>query len=250
MATTDPGPVPVAAASIVFLDVDGTMVAYDHAQRAGVAAFLDEHRDTFDVTIDEFLPRWQAVADRHVRRYLDGEITWAQQRCFRLQDLFADAGVELSDERASALYETYLHHHRAAWRLFDDVLGCLGELEHVAALRLGVISNGDGRQQRRKLRALGVVDRFSPVVISGEVGPAKPDRRIFAEACRLAGLPPSRCAYVGDRLDHDARAARAAGLQGIWLDRTGQDEPQPADVPTIHTLADLPALIRPWLAGA
>jgi putative hydrolase of the HAD superfamily len=50
-------------------------------------------------------------------------------------------------------------------------------------------------------------------------------------------LDPSRVAYVGDRLTTDAAAATAAGLYGIWLNRTA--DPTPTHLPTIHTLADL-----------
>ncbi|WP_084693153.1 HAD family hydrolase [Actinomadura atramentaria] len=65
---------------------------------------------------------------------------------------------------------------------------------------------------------------------------------MFAAACAALGLPPRRVAYVGDRLDTDARGALRAGLHGVWLDRSGAGPD--AGVPRITTLADLPDLIR------
>ncbi|MDF2808213.1 MAG: haloacid dehalogenase, partial [Cellulosimicrobium sp.] len=81
----------------------------------------------------------------------------------------------------------------------------------------------------------------------------KPDPRVFAEACARLGTDPARTAYVGDELDVDARAARAAGLVGVWLDRPGtrRGGPHPEDpesarasgVHVVHALADLPTTL-------
>jgi putative hydrolase of the HAD superfamily len=52
---------------------------------------------------------------------------------------------------------------------------------------------------------------------------------------------PSRAAvYVGDQLVADALAATAAGLRGIWLNRTGKAVP--SGVEAIDNLTDLPSL--------
>ena len=68
---------------------------------------------------------------------------------------------------------------------------------------------------------------------------AKPGRDFYLAACRLTGLPPHECVYVGDRLDSDARGSRTAGMRGIWLDRWRCEAP--ADVEVIHSLTELPA---------
>ena len=112
--------------------------------------------------------------------------------------------------------------------------------EH-AHLRLGVITNGFADQQRLKLQHVGLAGLLQHTTVSGEAGAAKPDPRIFQIACDELRLPPSRVAYVGDRLDIDAVVAIAAGLSGIWLDRdnTGTEAP----VPRIRTLTELVPLI-------
>jgi putative hydrolase of the HAD superfamily len=81
------------------------------------------------------------------------------------------------------------------------------------------------------------------------LGVGKPDPRVFAEACRRLGTAPGRTAYVGDELDVDARAATAAGLLGIWLDRPGiglkgtaRLEPVPGEI-VIRSLDALPDVL-------
>ncbi|GAA2448406.1 hypothetical protein GCM10010191_77320 [Actinomadura vinacea] len=121
-------------------------------------------------------------------------------------------------------------------------------LEALAApprpLVTGIITNGNGDQQRAKIAGVGLTGRFPHVVISEEAGSAKPAAEIFRLACRTAGVPPERTAYVGDRLATDARGAQAAGLRGIWLDRAGTAPADDPGVPRITTLADLPPLLR------
>jgi HAD superfamily hydrolase (TIGR01509 family) len=128
----------------------------------------------------------------------------------------------------------------SAAALFPDVLPALDALRHVP---LCIISNGEETQQRGKLRATGILERFSIVVVSSEVGAAKPSAGIFAAACRRAGQGPSGCLHLGDSPTHDALAGAAAGLRGVWLARDPSVVPDPR-VPTIRSLADLPPLVR------
>ena len=85
-----------------------------------------------------------------------------------------------------------------------------------------MITNGELDFQLAKLERLGILDRFAHVVASGDVGVTKPDARIFEEAVARfeSDAPVSGAAYVGDRLVTDAIGAAAAGLVGVWLNRT------------------------------
>jgi putative hydrolase of the HAD superfamily len=137
-----------------------------------------------------------------------------------------------------------LRHYRAQWRAFDDVLPALDALAAAhPQLVLGVVTNGEGDPQRKKLEACGVAERFAHVIASSEAGVAKPDAAIFALACERLGVERGQTAHVGDRLDVDAHGAAAAGLRGVWLDRPGAVKhamPEPAlEVTTISTLHEL-----------
>ena len=122
----------------------------------------------------------------------------------------------LSDETADRVFDVYLTSYEAGWSLFPDVEPCLGQLSRH---RLGVVSNGQSRQQRSKLERMGISERFDHVVISEDCGFAKPSPEIFLRACALFDEQPQRVLYVGDMYDLDAAAARQAGLAGVWLDR-------------------------------
>lgn len=107
-------------------------------------------------------------------------------------------------------------------------------------LRLGVISNADGRMEA-VLEEVGLRPFFEFVVDSERVGVEKPDPRIFREGCRLLDLPPEACLYVGDLYPVDYVGATGAGLQAVLLDPLGVHADR---APTIPDLQALPAYVR------
>lgn len=132
-------------------------------------------------------------------------------------------------------------HFEAAWSLFPDAVPVLDLLAD--GYRHAVLSNSSLHNQDRKLRVLGVRDRFEAVVCAAELGVSKPAPEAFHAACEALALPPEEVAYVGDQPDIDAQGAAAAGLTGIWLDRTGRGG-RP-ELTRITGLAQLPGLLRP-----
>src|SRR5262249_41872464 len=124
-----------------------------------------------------------------------------------------------------------------------DALPCLRALRGLG-MRLAAITNAAGEHQRAKLLALGLEGAFDVLLISGELGVAKPHCAIFRMACRFLGVRPSQAVHVGDRLHTDAQGAGDAGLHGVWLDRSGCGTlPQEAGLSVIERLAELPALV-------
>ncbi len=113
------------------------------------------------------------------------------------------------------LYERFAQ--PAAWRVFDDVLPTLEALA-ARGIKLGVISNWDERL-RELLRRLRLHDCFEAIVISCEVGSAKPASAIFEYAASRLGLPAASIVHVGDSLEMDVQGAEAAGFHGVQIHR-------------------------------
>ncbi len=228
---------------MIFFDIDDTLLDDRRAQDEAARAFRREFAHLIPYSEDEFPALWDALSARHYRDFTTGAISFSEQRRRRIREVFGQP--ELAGAEADARFARYLAHHEANWSLFADALPCLAAL---AERRLGVITNGDPAQQRRKLAQTNIVSLFSLVVVSGDIGKPKPQPEIFLHACRLANVQPQECTYVGDNVDFDARGSRAVGMQGIWLNRWGAS----ADIeaPIISTLADLPGLLQRMKAGA
>jgi putative hydrolase of the HAD superfamily len=104
-----------------------------------------------------------------------------------------------------------------AWRVFEDVVPTLDALA-ARGLKLAVISNWDERL-RPLLAQLKLAGYFEVIVVSREVGAAKPARAIFQYAIRKLGLPSEDILHVGDSHSMDVLGARTAGLCALWLVR-------------------------------
>ena len=82
---------------------------------------------------------------------------------------------------------------------------------------LGAVTNGVSALQNMKLDTAGIRSLFDVVVVSGDIGIYKPDRRIFDEAARRAGVQNSECLFVGDHPVNDVQGALGAGMNVIRM---------------------------------
>lgn len=87
-------------------------------------------------------------------------------------------------------------------------------------INVGLISNWDCGC-RKLLSDLGLADKLDPIVVSSEVGCAKPDRRIFELALQKAGVDARRCLYVGDNYYDDVVGASGVGMRTILINSPG-----------------------------
>ena len=117
-----------------------------------------------------------------------------------------------------------------AHRLFDDVRDLYTSAKR-SRVPLALITNGASDTQRDKIRVLGMEQWFDVVVISGEVGIAKPDASVFDLALNQLVVERENVWHVGDSLTTDVAGAKAAGLTAVWINRSGrvrsESEPEP-----------------------
>lgn len=152
------------------------------------------------------------------------------------------AGLSEAAGRQVALATEREHRARQGglWNRVDpEAAAVLGVLA-ARGIRLGVVSNADGRVEDQ-LRLFGLRERLDVVVDSHRAGVAKPDPRIFRLALAQMGLAPDQAVYVGDIMDVDLAGAAGAGLRGILYDRWSVWAD--ADVPRLTRLGQLPGMV-------
>ncbi|HTL88567.1 MAG TPA: HAD family hydrolase [Leptolyngbya sp.] len=135
------------------------------------------------------------------------------------QQTFDRAGVlDQFGDFSSFFSDLYVYFETAKpWVLYADTIPTLEKL-HRLNIPMGILSNFDSRLYK-VLRALNLADFFASVTISTEVGVAKPDPKIFAIALAKHQCEAKNAWHIGDSLQEDYEAAKAAGLRGVLLDR-------------------------------
>lgn len=132
-------------------------------------------------------------------------------------------GVDPAHEHAARIREAYGRRLVDLVRPFPEAIEVLTALRD--RVRLGIVSNGPEALQRAKFERCGLNGLIDVVVFSGAFGVDKPDARIFAHACALAGVPVEAAAHVGDSVLADIAGARAAGMRTIWRRPPHREEP-------------------------
>jgi 2-haloacid dehalogenase len=217
------------------LDADNTLLDYNRAERE---AFLE--------TVAPALPgvppqaaheAYGRINAEHWARFERQAITAEQLKLERFQALLDFFGLRANPAGLSAAYLSALSGKAFFLPHAREVLE---ELSRRATLCL--ITNGLTTVQRGRIRTSGMGRFFSAILISEELGIAKPDPRFFHQAAEAAGLPCSELLCVGDNPSADIGGARAAGIEGCWYNPGGAAWPGPGDPPE-RTIADLRELL-------
>jgi putative hydrolase of the HAD superfamily len=131
-----------------------------------------------------------------------------------------------------------------------------GALELLVSLRargykLAMITNGMAETHRDKIALLRLEDAFDEIFIADEVGMVKPDVRLFRLAAERLGIPPERCAMVGDRYDRDIAGAHDAGMLTIWMNVRNERVPPGGREPdaVVTDIAHVGAALEALAAG-
>lgn len=125
-----------------------------------------------------------------------------------------------------------------------------GAIETVSWLRdrgcrLALLTNGDGRAQRSKIDRFGLAPMFDHILIEGELGYGKPDRRVYEAALTKLEVAPHEAWMVGDNLEWDVAAPESLGIRGIWIDTHGRGLPHHATVRPWRILRRLAEIALP-----
>jgi len=95
---------------------------------------------------------------------------------------------------------------------------------------LGLITNGEAEYQRQKVERFNLVRYFDVILIEGELGFGKPDKKIYITAMEALNLPSSDLWCVGDNLEADVWGAQQAGIYGIWNDYNKAGLPKSSEI--------------------
>lgn len=209
----------------VLLDAGGTLIHPDHEF---ILERVSAHGLAVDLAAYEVAKRHaQAVVGDLLRSDEPGDDASRARAWFTA--LLTRLG--LSADRIQAVGEDIRARHVEGRLWIRALPGTREMLQGLrdAGLRLGVVSNADGRVAEY-LETAGLASCFELILDSAIEGIEKPDPRIFERACARLGVTPEETVYVGDTYEIDILGARAAGIRGILLVDRLRDGP-PVDPP-------------------
>jgi 2-haloacid dehalogenase len=218
------------------IDADNTIFDYDRAEREALAGTLAEAGLEPTPAIRE---AYRRINDGFWRAFEQGAVTQEGLKVERFRQLLAETAPDCRTDPA-VLSRRYLELLAMQVHLLPHAASAIADLAGRAAL--GLATNGIPEVQRGRLGCSGLASCFRTVLISGEIGIAKPDPRFFLLGAERLGLPLSEVLCVGDVPTTDIRGARAAGMASCWVAAPGTVWP-PGEPGPDYTIRDLRALV-------
>lgn len=240
--------VPSVRALAVIFDLDDTLVAFDLVTESTWRQVCDEYASenpaqpaaaVYDAVTSESHWYW---SDEERHRVGRNDIVAARRGI--VKSAFEKHGLPLHDAvKVADRYSTLRLENMYVLPGAKETLSLLSDRQ----IPLGLITNGDSETQRSKIDRFGLGGYFKEILIEGEVGFAKPDRRIFELAVSRFGVTPGQMLMVGDNLKWDVAGARSVGMRGIWFDVKKRGLPDNSAVrpdAVITSIAELPGYLE------
>ena len=196
----------------VIFDIDNTLYSYTQAHRKAFPHLQDYMSKHFGWERERFL-REHSEAQREITDEL-GDAAAIHNRLIRYQRILEKNSLPLYPH-ALKMYELY-------WgSLLDSMTISPGAAETMEALKKAGIRIGAGTDmtafiQFKKLEKLGLLQYIDFLVSSEEAGVEKPEKALFMQCIRKAGVPADECLFVGDNPVKDYQGAVSAGMKACW----------------------------------
>ena len=199
---------------VILFDLDGTLLDYAAAQEFAAGRIQKVLE----------LPEGEESLSRIIS-FLDGKVIQDLEACKpsamepgsrEMAQAFARTGLNVDPMEFIEVYFEGLEEHGEP---LPGVIRLLKALR--GRYTIGVVSNGPGRVQRKRLVRAGLMEYIDLLVLSCEVGHAKPDPEILRIAMNIAGSEPFTTLFVGDSAGSDMGAANAASVDFVFLQPRG-----------------------------
>lgn len=219
--------------SWLMLDADGTLFDYDRSEAVALSRAFQDVGLAFE---PGYVPIYRDINGQLWKEFERGEVTQARLRTKRFERLAEALHIDVDIQ---ALSRHYLIRLAEGTDLIEGAESLLAALHGRVGLLL--ITNGLAEVQRPRLMRSTIGHFFSHLIISEEVGAAKPHPPIFDVAfSRMSNPPREKVLIVGDSLTSDIQGGSDYGIDTCWYNPARR--PLPPDVPVtyqIDTLAQL-----------
>jgi putative hydrolase of the HAD superfamily len=184
----------------------------------------------------EAFPEWDAVE------------LWREFLRSKGSDYTRALSADKREQVALFLAELHRGIARKRLRLYPQVQETLDQLR--THYRMAVVSDAQSAYAVPELRAMGILDYFNPIIVSGDYGYRKPDPRLFQKALDALQVRSEQALFIGNDLYHDIFGAQQVGMKAILVSSEQATTSNQSIVPnyTISRFGELIGAIEHFVA--
>ncbi|MEA4812419.1 MAG: YjjG family noncanonical pyrimidine nucleotidase [Anaerolineaceae bacterium] len=216
---------------LILWDLDNTLFDFDAAEEKALQYAMEKHGLPYDplCSLEEFRVvndrRWKGL---EMKQYSKDEVLIG-----RFEELFSQSDMDFA-----ALNQDYLNclaEHKSLYPGAEEVVKELAQRGYSQS----IVTNGAKEVQDQCFYRSAIAPFIKALVISEEVGTAKPDPYIFAIACERSGwMEKASTLMIGDSLSSDIAGGQAYGIDTCYFNRSGKAKDTTADF-EIRALSDI-----------
>jgi len=218
----------------LWFDADNTLFDYNKAEATALKLTFQSLSLFFK---DEYLGIYQRINHDLWQALEKREITPAVLRSRRFELLLETLQLISSPDEMSNVYIEQL---AICSELMDGAYEVLQSLQEKC--RFAIVTNGLQAVQRSRLSHSTIRDFITDIIISEEIGAAKPHSAFFETASSRLGNPPkSDILIIGDSLTSDMQGGVDYGIDTCWFNPSA--EPRPDHLPITYEISRLHELL-------
>jgi HAD superfamily hydrolase (TIGR01549 family) len=222
----------------LIFDLDDTitnfMAAADTAFELAFADIAEEHH----IYIEDMHRIYMSLFEDFYTLQLEGHINLDEFRAYRFSRMFELVGMPIQDDFLDLCVDFQDHYDREL-ETFPGAIEVLEELDK--RFLLGLITNGPTDAQWRKINKFQLPRLMEVILVSGQLGIAKPDPKIFEVALEGLRAAPEQTVMIGNSLEHDHQGAINSGIRFVWMNHFGKEVPEgwPEPEAEVHRFVEL-----------
>ena len=221
----------------LLFDADGTLFDYDKAEKQALKNTFAQIGYPFEA---HYLNEYQKINRAMWLDFEKGKINQQRLRTRRFELLFEAVNLHHDSQDFSA---KYLANLAQGTYLIDGA----EEIIKTLSTKFGIviITNGLMDVQRPRFDQSSIRRYIKEIIISEEVGSAKPDKKIFDIAFERMNHPAKdEVIIIGDSLTSDIQGGHNYGIDTCWFNPEGKTNGQITTTFEIQRLDQLPKILE------
>ncbi|MBN1993053.1 MAG: YjjG family noncanonical pyrimidine nucleotidase [Anaerolineae bacterium] len=221
----------------LLFDADGTLFDYDRAEQFALQHTFGQLGYPFE---ERYLHAYRRINHAIWLEFEQGKIDQASLRTRRFELLFETVNITYNPQVFSAAYLANLAAASFLMAGAEETVELLSPKYNIL-----IITNGLAEVQRPRFKGSAIYRHIKEIIISEEVGAAKPDPQIFSLAfARMRHPAKNEVLIIGDSLTSDIQGGRNYGIDTCWFNPHRQINGQILPTFEIQTLAELPRILE------
>lgn len=199
---------------LLIFDADETLFDFRKSEQKALEITMIEFGANYDESYH--LPIYKEVNNRIWKEFEEGVLTQQKLKTERFERYFSTLDVKYDVEQFS---KAYIRNLGEGAYLFEDSVELVKTLSKTH--KLMILTNGLSDVQNRRIEKSGIKSYFDRIVISEEVGVAKPSKVIFEHATKgLHDIDKSEMLMIGDGMRSDILGGINFGIDTCWYNPT------------------------------